>query len=119
MTQQEEVLDMGVITALRELDDGGGQGLFRELLDLYVDDSTKLMQRLEQALAGGDLKSAERIAHTLKSSSANLGATAVSRLCREIEVHGREQALDRMTALLPAARAAHQDAIQALNALRS
>ena len=119
MTQPEDVLDMSVIAALRELSGDGDEGLFRELLELYVDDSTKQLQRLEESLANGDVKQAERIAHTLKSSSAHLGATAMSKLCLQLELCGRKQSVSDMHELLPATREAHTRAVQALCALRS
>jgi len=118
MTQSEDVLDMSVIAALRELSGDGDESLFRELLELYVDDSTKQMKRLEESLASGDIKLAERIAHTLKSSSANLGATAMSRMCLQLELYGRKQSVSDMNQLLPATREAHTRAVQALSALR-
>ncbi|HTF90805.1 MAG TPA: Hpt domain-containing protein [Planctomycetota bacterium] len=118
MTQSEAVLDMSVIASLRELGGDGDEDLFHELLVLYVDDSTLQMRRLEESLKSGDLKTAERIAHTLKSSSANLGAMAMSRLCQQMESLGRSTSPATMSELLPAAREAHALAVSALNALR-
>ena len=119
MTQPEDVLDMSVIAALRELSGDGDESLFHELLELYIDDSTKQIQRLEQTLASGDVKQAERIAHTLKSSSANLGATAMSKICLQMELCGRRQSVIGMSELLAATREAHARAVQALSALRN
>jgi HPt (histidine-containing phosphotransfer) domain-containing protein len=118
MNQSEDVLDMSVIAALKELGGDGDDSLFRELLDLYVDDSTTQMRRLEESIKSGDLKLAERIAHTLKSSSANLGATVLSRICMQMELRGRGAAPGTMGELLPATREAHTLAVNALNALR-
>lgn len=120
MNQSEDnVLDMSVIESLRELGGDGDDSLFRELLELYLDDSTKQLKRLEQSLASGDLKVAERIAHTLKSSSANLGAVAMSRICLEMEMCGRKQSMEDMCALLDTTRAEHRRAVEALSALRA
>jgi HPt (histidine-containing phosphotransfer) domain-containing protein len=118
MDHPEDVLDMNVIAALRELGGDGDETLFRELLDLYVDDSTKQLERLSDSLENGDVRVAERIAHTLKSSSANLGATKMSRICLQMEQLGRKQASAEMRALLDAAREAHRRAVEALTALR-
>ncbi len=119
MTHSELVIDMSVIASLRELGGDGDESLFHELLELYVDDSTRQMRRLEEALKSGDLKVAERIAHTLKSSSANLGAMAMSEICKQMELRGRSQTPAAMGELLPATRDAHTQAISALNALRA
>lgn len=119
MTQSEDVLDMTVIATLKELGGDGDDSLFRELLDLYVDDSTSQMRRLEESIRTGDLKVAERIAHTLKSSSANLGAMVLSQICMQMEMRGRSPAPATMGELLPATREAHTRAVDALNALRN
>ncbi len=119
MLQPNDVLDMSVIAALRELGDDGDQSLFLELLELYVDDSTRQMERLEQSLHAGDVKLSERIAHTLKSSSANLGAMTVSKICFEIELLGRNQSAAGMSTLFESAREAHRSAVSALIALRA
>jgi HPt (histidine-containing phosphotransfer) domain-containing protein len=118
MDQPEDVLDMSVIQSLRELGGDGEETLFRELLDLYVDDSTQKLERLADSLDRADLKVAERIAHTLKSSSANLGAMVMSKLCLELEHLGRNRQADAMRALLPEAIEAHRRAVAALTALR-
>ncbi|HUR29729.1 MAG TPA: Hpt domain-containing protein [Planctomycetota bacterium] len=119
MNQSEDVLDMNVIAALKELGGEGDDSLFRELLDLYVDDSTSQMRRLEESLKSGDLKVAERIAHTLKSSSANLGATTLSQICMQMELRGRGAAPATMSELLGATREEHTRVVKALNALRT
>jgi HPt (histidine-containing phosphotransfer) domain-containing protein len=119
MTRPEDVLDMSVIAALRELSGDGDESLFQELLELYVDDSTKQIQRLQEAIVKREIKVAERIAHTRKSSSANLGAMLVSKMCKEMELCGRNQSFEGMSELLTATCEAHARAVEALCALRS
>jgi len=56
----------------------------------YLDESEVRMMRLRQALAGGDATTVTYEAHTLKSSSANLGAQTFSDLAKRFEDIGRE-----------------------------
>ena len=45
----------------------------------------RLLPQLDAAMAGGDLDTVRGVAHTLKSSMANLGALQLSALCAEVE----------------------------------
>jgi HPt (histidine-containing phosphotransfer) domain-containing protein len=113
------VLDLGVIDALRALDEGAGPGLFEELVDLFVNDAVAHVRALESALATGDARLLERSAHTLKSSSASLGAMQLSELCRALEQVGRNNVLDGAVDLVRAASDACQRACKALGEVRA
>ncbi|MFO1372330.1 MAG: Hpt domain-containing protein [Candidatus Competibacteraceae bacterium] len=55
---------------------------------------------MRDAVPAGDSESLRQAAHSLKSSSANLGATQLAALCKELEQRGRERRLDGVAALL-------------------
>ncbi|WP_036665488.1 PAS domain S-box protein [Paludibacterium yongneupense] len=55
------------------------------LLRLFVQSHINDVARLREMLARGDSETAGRLAHTLKGSSANLGASGIQRLAQEIE----------------------------------
>jgi CheY-like chemotaxis protein/HPt (histidine-containing phosphotransfer) domain-containing protein/anti-sigma regulatory factor (Ser/Thr protein kinase) len=59
--------------------------LARELLDMFLEDSARQLEQLGQALAASDHGLARRVAHTLKSSSASMGAMRLSALCKQAE----------------------------------
>jgi HPt (histidine-containing phosphotransfer) domain-containing protein len=50
----------------------------------------RLLGQLEQARAAGDITAMRHVAHTLKSSSASVGALELSRICADIERRLRE-----------------------------
>jgi PAS domain S-box-containing protein len=56
-----------------------------ELIDLFVQHTGTFFARLEQAAAEGNTETLLYVAHTLKSSSANLGAVRLPPLCRALE----------------------------------
>jgi hypothetical protein len=106
------VIDPERFEMLRELDGGDGQ-LLSEIVNEYVADSSRSLDTLREAIAEGDPQAAEREAHTLKGSSANLGAVRVADICAQLEALGRARALGRapdlvesVTAELALARAA-------------
>ena len=82
-------INPAVLDGIRALDNNGGQGLLGKVLSLYLSDSPKLVEGILSATEKGDGQSLRMAAHTLKSSSANVGATDLSELCRKIEEMAR------------------------------
>lgn len=79
-------IDRKVLTQLKNLK----AGLLVRIIDLYIESSPQLLLDMEQAVAQRDTNSIYKIAHSLKNSSANLGITDLTNLCRELEIKGRE-----------------------------
>jgi signal transduction histidine kinase/CheY-like chemotaxis protein len=77
-------LDRAALDALRALPGRGGNLLGR-VIDVYLDSSPELTERIGRALRADDTQSLFAAAHALKSSSANVGATELARLCQRIE----------------------------------
>ena len=65
------------------------------LIDVFLEDTPKLLARLEVAASQGDFDGMRDAAHSLKSSSANLGAMLLSAAARRVEQGAREQSLER------------------------
>lgn len=115
----ESVLDLDVLEALRELGGPEDPSLLDELIDLFLDDAPKQIEGVESALAGRDIEGVERAAHTLKSSSANLGALGLSELCFDLERLGREGTLEGAQGIFERLRTAFADVKTALLAQHS
>jgi HPt (histidine-containing phosphotransfer) domain-containing protein len=64
---------------------GGDTTFLAELITSYLADSPPLLEEMERSTAAGDAASLRRAAHTLKSTSASLGAMRLSAICRDIE----------------------------------
>jgi HPt (histidine-containing phosphotransfer) domain-containing protein len=91
------VLDSATLDRLRQLDPDGQRGFLGQVLRTYETSLRRYLTTLEGARAQGDLKLAGDTAHTLKSSSAAIGALGFSSRCAEIERMaraGRTDALD-------------------------
>jgi two-component system sensor histidine kinase/response regulator len=78
-------IDQTAIDGIRELEGAGNQGFLERIIGLYLSGATRLVEGVLSAAEKGDAESLLRAAHTLKSSSANVGATGLSDLCRKIE----------------------------------
>lgn len=78
-------VDRAVLDGIRLLEGPESRGLLRKVVCLYLSDSLKHMERIRSAMKSGDTGSLRRAAHSLKSGSANLGASGLSGICRMIE----------------------------------
>jgi CheY-like chemotaxis protein/HPt (histidine-containing phosphotransfer) domain-containing protein/HAMP domain-containing protein len=81
-------LENQIMTALNELT-GGAVDVNNELLDAYAQGCTDLIAEMHEAIKQKDAKLLERPAHSLKSSSANMGLPIFSSLCKELELRSR------------------------------
>ena len=71
--------------ALDRLLDLGGPPLVRKMIDAFLGSSPKRVEMALESRSNGDLKGIEQAAHSLKSSTANFGATALVELVTEVE----------------------------------
>jgi two-component system, sensor histidine kinase len=96
----------------------GDTAFVRELIDAYLADSVAQLDAAEAALAAGDAAGLVRPAHTLKSSSATVGATRLAATARSLEMAARaeELATDEATVAAGALRTEWDAAASALRA---
>ena len=94
------VLDADALARLRDLDPSGKTHLLERVLKAFESSSGRLAVQFKDARARGDLQGIRHVVHTLKSSSASIGALALARICAEIESSIRtEPAADLASAL--------------------
>ena len=81
-----------VIDALTfaELKTTVGADFIGELIDAYLDDTPRLLNELAESLAQQDATKFSRMAHSIKSSSASLGALFFSAQAKELEMIGKQ-----------------------------
>ena len=84
-THAPSVLDADALARLRELDPGGKAGLLARVLNTYRQSLECFLAQLQTARSQGDLHAQRHVVHTLKSSSASVGALALAALCAETE----------------------------------
>jgi HPt (histidine-containing phosphotransfer) domain-containing protein len=73
----------------RQLKEQIGADFIRELVEAYCHETGRLIEQLYQALAAQDSAAFVRLAHSIKSSSASLGALNFSQQARELELSGK------------------------------
>lgn len=87
-----QVLDAEALAKLHALDPQGQAGIVARVLAAYVSSLDRLAAQFGVARAAGDLSGLRHVAHTLKSSSASVGALALARLCASVEQQVRDGA---------------------------
>ncbi|HMM75997.1 MAG TPA: Hpt domain-containing protein [Gammaproteobacteria bacterium] len=87
-------LDPDAIAALRALQMPGRPSIVLRVFDVFETSAAGLLADLGRGLASGDLALVTRAAHTLKSSSANIGATALAARAKALEHSGRDGDLE-------------------------
>jgi HPt (histidine-containing phosphotransfer) domain-containing protein len=90
------VLDPDALERLAELDPTGKNRLVERVFQAFEASTQRLMPQLHAALSAGDHAGVRHVAHTLKSSSASIGAIKLSQLCAEIESMIRLDSLEEL-----------------------
>jgi PAS domain S-box-containing protein len=82
-------IDLDILGSLHEDIGQGGSEVLAELIAIFLEDTPPSLAKLQQAAASQDNRQMALTAHTLKSTSATLGAVRFSQLCRELESAGQ------------------------------
>ncbi len=94
MTEPETpVLDAAVLEELAA-SVGGDREFVVDLIRTYLDDTEGQLAAIEAAVAADDPAALIRPAHTLKTSSATLGAKQLAERARALEIAGRSERID-------------------------
>ncbi|GAP33768.1 hypothetical protein ISF6_1023 [Piscinibacter sakaiensis] len=91
------VLDAAALDRLRELDPQGRNRLLARVAEAFHTSAGRLLPQLRDAERAGDLNQVRHVAHTLKSSSASVGALQLSQFCAELEGQARAGQVDNLS----------------------
>ncbi len=95
----EAVLDQSALDKIRAVDRKTGRGVLSKVVGIYLDHTPAELRALGAAVARKDAAAVAKLAHGLKSSSANLGAQTLAGLLKELEHRGRGEVLAEAPAL--------------------
>ncbi len=112
----EPVLDQTVLDALRALRRPGRPDVLSKVLSAFLRSSEQLVATLHEGVARGDCETVHRAGHSLKSSSANVGALSLSGYARKLEDRARAHNLTDAAALLAQLTVEHARVASAVTA---
>ncbi len=83
----------------------GGPKAVQEIVETFVNNMVQRLDGLKKAAMHGHAEDLRTSAHSLKSLSAQVGATTLSQLCYELEQRGESQEIDAVSGLVRQAEA--------------
>lgn len=97
---QLPTIDDSVIDRLRLLQDDDDADFVAQLIILFVNELPNKINAMKNAISNNEAKRLEHAAHSLKSSSGNIGALRLSKLCAQLEEIGHSACLDEAPKLI-------------------
>jgi HPt (histidine-containing phosphotransfer) domain-containing protein len=82
---------------------GLGDDFYKQMLDIFIEETPGKLSGIRQALARGDGRTLERTAHSIKGSASNLGVEGMRALTAQIELLAKAGRLAETLPLLDAA----------------
>ncbi|USX17419.1 response regulator [Oxalobacteraceae bacterium OTU3CAMAD1] len=114
---QEPLINRQALENIRALSASNGDALLERVLQAYLEDTPTHLRTIKSAIDSGSTVQIRKAAHSLKSSSANVGADALAQRCREMEQLGRNDTTAGAAALLDDMERSFQAVRQALGAI--
>jgi HPt (histidine-containing phosphotransfer) domain-containing protein len=113
------VLDAQALAGLTMLDPTGANRLVQRVLSTYNGSLARLLQQIDEGQQRADAAAVRLAAHTLKSSSASIGALDLSRLCAAAEQAIRDGNLDAVPSIVQGLQAEARRVALAVQAMLS
>jgi len=98
--ESEMIIDIDILNELRSLSEATGRDILGKSAGFFVTQTPDDIAELRRAAEQADLEALGTIAHSLKSSSANLGAIGFSQACAALESSANEGSLEASRANL-------------------
>ena len=78
-------IDESALDAIRSLQRPGKPDILARIVNMYMEKSPELISAIREGAAANDCDKVKMAAHTLKSSSAYVGASAMAEACSRVE----------------------------------
>ena len=111
------LIDPAALDALAALQRPGKPDLTARVLGLFRAESPSSITAMEDGVAENDLEAVRIAAHTLKSSSAYVGARELSDICAQIERAAREGNFPECLVMTDSVEELFTETLEALDAL--
>lgn len=105
-------IDETVIEMLASMDEDNE--FLKEMIVLYLKETPPIVENIKKGLDSSDKELFTRASHTLKSSSANIGAMRLSEMSKELEMMGKNSSFENARELIALTKQEFQQAKLAL-----
>jgi signal transduction histidine kinase/DNA-binding NarL/FixJ family response regulator len=93
------LIDPSYLDGLRQLGELSGKPILQEIVAHYLAETPRRLERMRQALLRSDAEELNFVAHSLKGSSAQIGAVRLASLGAELERKSKDAGLSNSTEL--------------------
>ena len=98
--EKKTAIDVTVLESLRKIGGEDANLFLTEMITTYLEDATRRIKILADGIAQADSAIIEQAAHSMKSSSANLGAMNLAEFCEQLQQLGRTKTIENIETLL-------------------
>ncbi|NET28984.1 response regulator [Okeania sp. SIO1I7] len=116
ITQDKSMLDITMLESIRKM---GGDELLSEIIGDYLNYTPGRLAAIREAITTNDAKALRMAAHTMRSSSGNLGAVTMGNICNQLEDLGRADTTIGAAEIFPLLENEYEQFTQALINFRS
>lgn len=109
-----KVIDVDIMKENIGLDD---KEFMDDMIHVFIEETEKLISELDDALQENDVNSLTRVAHTLKSSSATIGAMKLSSVSKQLEMTCKKNELENAADLGKEVKQATQEVMDELQSM--
>jgi len=96
------LIDLEAMAGFRGLEDASGDDLLSKLIDVFIENTPRVLAEARTALAQNSTPGLARAAHTLKGSCSNFGAERMRLACKELETFTNRGVIEGSEELLSA-----------------
>ena len=107
------LIDIDRLDELRSIAGPDGDAFLIELRDAFDQDAAVRVATISDAIKRNDTGTLRDVAHTLKGSCTNVGATAMAEICLNLEIRGRDATMQGAAELALALDEAFELTVQA------
>ncbi len=86
-------IDETALDAIRSLQRPGKPDILARIVNMYIEKSPELITSIQEGVAANDCDKVKMAAHTLKSSSAYVGASSLAEVCSRVEARASKDEL--------------------------
>jgi HPt (histidine-containing phosphotransfer) domain-containing protein len=94
------IIDSNILAGFRELEVEGEESILGKLIDVFIENTPRVLAEARQALHTRMSPQLERAAHTLKGSCSNFGAERMRAACQRLEHSAKDGNLEDAASLI-------------------
>lgn len=117
-THDLQFIDIRAIESILSIKSSSGD-LLEKLVNLYQEESPQLISKIAEGINNSDVGQIQASSHSLKSTSATLGATNLAEFARQIERMARDSDITNALDILHQIQSEHERVMDELQGLIS